>query len=355
MSTFEDIMEAVQSYLSLHINGVGLGCFRENQYFLVCDGPGIGFTPLETCLLVVALATALLSALNLWRIAGEEDRLAHLEVFRAANPERPQITRVRRPRGFERLGSIVAASRLVGRAEQQRLLVILNAVGVREQGDLARFVASKVYCAMTVAATGWFFLEWSHWFAGSITIRIALLLGALMLGWRLPDFVLSRVAANRRLRIEQGLPDALDLLVICAEAGLSLDQAIEQVSQDLRASNSAVADEFGTTAAEMRVLSNRTQALENLVERTGVAALRGITATLNQAIRFGTPLAESLRILAAEMRTTRLARIEERAARLPVLLAIPLALFILPSLMMVIGTPVALRVADALKNNFGAF
>jgi tight adherence protein C len=208
---------------------------------------------------------------------------------------------------------------------------------------------------MTVAATAWFFLEWSHLFAGSITIRIALLLGALMLGWRLPDFILSRVAANRRLRIEQGLPDALDLLVICAEAGLSLDQAIEQVSEDLRASNAAVADEFATTASEMQILSNRAQALENLVERTGVAALRGITATLNQAIRFGTPLAESLRILAAEMRTARLARIEERAARLPVLLAIPLALFILPSLMMVISTPVALRLADTLKNNFGAF
>jgi tight adherence protein C len=293
--------------------------------------------------------------LNLWRIAREEDRLTRLEAFRAANPERPQIARVRRPRGFERLGSVVAASRLVGRAEQQRLLAILNAVGVREHGDLARFVASKVYSAMTVAATAWFFLEWSHLFAGSITIRIALLLGALMLGWRLPDFILSRVAANRRLRIEQGLPDALDLLVICAEAGLSLDQAIEQVSEDLRASNAAVADEFATTASEMQILSNRAQALENLVERTGVAALRGITATLNQAIRFGTPLAESLRILAAEMRTARLARIEERAARLPVLLAIPLALFILPSLMMVISTPVALRLADTLKNNFGAF
>lgn len=355
MSKLENIMETVRSYLSLHINGVGLGCFRENRYFLVCDGPGIGFSLLETCLLVVALATALLSVFNLWRIAREEDRLARLEVFRAANPERPRITRVRRPRGFERLGSIVAASRLVGRAEQQRLLAILNAVGVRAHGDLARFVASKVYCAMTVAATGWFFLEWSHSFAGSITIRIALLLGALMLGWRLPDFVLSRVAANRRLRIEQGLPDALDLLVICAEAGLSLDQAIEQVSQDLRASNAAVADEFATTASEMRVLSNRAQALENLVERTRVASLRGITATLNQAIRFGTPLAESLRILAAEMRTARLARIEERAARLPVLLAVPLALFILPSLMMVITTPVVLRLADTLKNNFGAF
>lgn len=181
-----------------------------------------------------------------------------------------------------------------------------------------------------------------------------MVLGALMLGWRLPDFLLSRLAARRRLLLEQGLPDALDLLVICAESGLSLDQSIEQVSQDLRASSPAVADEFATTASEMRVMSNRAEALENLVERTGVAVLRGITATLNQAIRFGTPLAESMRVLAAEMRTARLARIEERAARLPVLLAIPLALFILPSLMMVISTPVVLRLADALKNNFGA-
>jgi tight adherence protein C len=196
----------------------------------------------------------------------------------------------------------------------------------------------------------WLFLEWRQWFAGSATIRVAVLLGALMLGWRLPDFILSRLAARRRLNLEQGLPDALDLLVICAEAGLSLDQSIEQVSQDLRGSSSAVADEFATTASEMRVLSNRAEALENLVERTGVASLRSITATLNQAIRFGTPLAESMRILAA-----RLARIEERAARLPVLLAIPLALFILPSLMMVISTPVALRLSDTLKNSFGAF
>src|SRR5437016_14612638 len=105
----------------------------------------------------------------------------------------------------------------------------------------------------------------------------------------------------------------------------------------------------------MRVLSDRSEALQNLVTRTGVTSLYGIAATLSQAIRFGTPLAESMRILAAEMRNARLARIEERAARLPVLLAIPLALFILPSLMMVISTPVALRLSDTLKTSFGAF
>jgi len=308
--------------------------------------------PMGTVILVLTLAAALLSASRLWRIGRQEDRRDRLMALRGAPVDR--AVRDRRPRWYQRLGSIVAASPAVGTAEQQRLLGVLAAAGIKGHGSLSGFVASKLCSAFLSAALIWLFLGWRQWFAGSVAIRIAVVLGALMLGWRLPDFILSRLAARRRQLLERGLPDALDLLVICAEAGLSLDQSIEQVSEDLRASNSAVADEFATTASEMRVLSNRTEALENLVERTDVGALRGITATLNQAIRFGTPLAESMRILAAEMRTMRLARLEERAARLPVLLAIPLALFILPSLMTVISTPVVLRLADTLRNNFGA-
>jgi tight adherence protein C len=308
-------------------------------------------SPAETVILVLTLAAALLCVLHLWRIGQQEDRRDRLMELRG--PVVDRAVREQRPRWYQRLGSIVAASPVVGTAEQERLLGVLAAAGIRVHGSLAGFVASKLCSAFITAALIWLFIEWRQWFSGSGTIRIAVLLSALMLGWRLPDFVLSRLAARRRLRVEQGLPDALDLLVICAEAGLSLDQAIEQVSLDLRASNSAVADEFATTASEMRVLSNRAEALENLVERTGVASLRSVTATLTQAIRFGTPLAESMRILAAEMRNARLMRLEERAARLPVLLAIPLALFILPALMMVIGSPVALRLSDTLKNSFG--
>jgi len=144
------------------------------------------------------------------------------------------------------------------------------------------------------------------------------------------------------------MPDELDLLVICAEAGLSLDHAIEQVGRVLRSSSREVAEEFTATAAEMRVAPDRGQALENLARRTGLASLRSIVATLNQSIKFGTPLADSLRMLAAEMRAERLARFEERAARLPVLLTLPLMAFILPSLMIVIGTPLALRIIDML-------
>src|SRR5271155_132296 len=308
--------------------------------------------PMGTVILVLTLAAALLSASRLWRIGRQEDRRDRLMALRRAPVDR--AVRDRRPRWYQRLGRIVAGNPAVGTAEQQRLLGVLAAAGIKGHGSLSGFVASKLCSAFLSAALIWLFLGWRQWFAGSVTIRIAVVLGALMLGWRLPDFILSRLAARRRQLLERGLPDALDLLVICAEAGLSLDQSIEQVSEDLRASNSAVADEFATTASEMRVLSNRAEALENLVERTDVGALRGITATLNQAIRFGTPLAESMRILAAEMRTMRLARLEERAARLPVLLAIPLALFILPSLITVISTPVVLRLADTLRNNFGA-
>jgi tight adherence protein C len=304
--------------------------------------------PRDTAILALAIAAALLSAFHLWRIARREDRRDRLTALRGTAAR--QAVRRDRLSLYAQLGGIIAASPIVGIAEQQRLLAVLAASGIKAHGSLATFVASKLCSAFAVAALTWFLMEWCELFAGLTAISVAPLLAALMIGWRLPDLLLSRFAARRRLQFERGLPDALDLLVICAEAGLSLDQAIEEMSEDLRTSDPTVAEEFAITASEMRVLSDRAEALENLARRTGVASLRSVIATLNQTIRFGTPLATSMRILAAEMRNARLLRIEERTARLPVLLAIPLALFILPSLLLVIGTPVALRLADTLSS-----
>ena len=323
------LSETIAGYLRVQIGQASLG-------------------PADTAILALAIAAALLSACHLWRIGRREDRRDRLAALRGAATNR--TVPAERLNWYARLGGIIAASPIVGMAEQQRLLAVLTACGIKAHGSLASFVASKVYGAFVVAALLWLSMEWCDLFSSLTAIRVALLIAALMIGWRMPDLFLSRFAARRRLQLERGLPDALDLLVICAEAGLSLDQAIEQVSEDLRSSNPAVAEEFATTASEMRVLSNRGEALENFARRTGVASLRSIIATLNQAIRFGTPLAQSMRILGAEMRNARLLRIEERAARLPVLLAIPLALFILPSLLLVIGTPVALRLADTLSS-----
>ena len=334
MSGTDNLFETIAGYLTIRLGKVSL-------------------SPGDTVILVVTLAAALLCAFYLWRIGRQEDRRDRLMELRG--PVVDRTVREQRPRWYQRIGTMVAASPAVGTAEQQRLLGVLAAAGIRGQGSLSGFVASKLCSAFIVGALFWLLLEWSQFFDGTATIRFAVVLAGLMLGWRLPDFVLSRLAARRRLEVELGLPDALDLLVICAEAGLSLDQAIEQVGVDLRTSSPAVADEFAMTASEMRVLPNRAEALENLIGRTGVPGLRSITATLNQTIRFGTPLAESLRVLAAEIRNARLLRIEERAARLPVLLTIPLALFILPALMMVVSTPTVLRLSDTMQTNLGAF
>jgi tight adherence protein C len=329
----ESLFATVEDYLSFRLGGVTYG-------------------PIETSILIVALAAALVSLLHLWRIGQREERQDVLEPLRGATPDLAQSPPPRRERWYQRLGATIAASPIIGIAEQHRLLEVLARAGIKGHGDLATFIASKVCGAVVLSGLLWLFLQWAQWLTGLWIIRLALLLAALMVGWRLPDILLSRLAAWRRQRLEQGMPDALDLLVICAEAGLSLDQAIEEVSRDIRPSNHVVADEFATTAAEMRVLPRRADALENLVRRTRLASLSAVTTTLSQAIRFGTPLAESMRVVAAEMRTTRLARIEERAARLPVLLAIPLALFILPSLFIVIATPVIIQVIDTMRQVF---
>ena len=332
--TVEGLAQLLKTYLTLQIGPVTLD-------------------PIETLIFAIAVAALLLSAFNLWRIGGREERQARLAALRAATYDSEDIGNVRPP-WYRRLGGRVAASPVVGASERQRLLRLLTAAGISRQGRLATFVAAKVCTGFGFAGLMWLLLEWYQLVATIPFARLALVFGALMLGWRLPDIILSRVAARRRLRLEYGMPDALDLLVVCAEAGLSLNQAIDEVSRGLRPSNPTVADEFAITAAEMRVQPDVEAVLDNMVRRTGLDSLRGLLATLKQSLRFGTPLAESLRVLAAEMRALRQARMEERAARLPVLLAIPMALFILPPLLMVIGTPVALSLMETLGAVFGS-
>ena len=303
----------------------------------------------DTCALAIALTAAVLSVLNLKRIAQSEGRLSRLLEALGRRPYHfVDPSRAPRLPWYQWLGATVAATWVIGTAAQERLLAALVGAGIKGHGHLAALLTAKLCSAIMFPPLCWLVLEWRHFFVGATSIRLALLVGAAILGWRGPDVVLSRLAARRRVRLETGVPDALDLLVICAEAGLSLDHAIEQVSRVLRSANPEVAEEFGATAAEMRISAERDQAFDNLARRAGIPSLRGIVAALNQSIKFGTPLAGALRAVAAEMRTERLVRFEERAARLPVLMTVPLMTFILPSLMIVIGTPLALRIIDML-------
>jgi tight adherence protein C len=303
----------------------------------------------DTCVLAIALTAAVLSALNLRRIAQSEYRQrCLLDALRRGPYPFAEPSRVPRLPWYQWLGAAVATTRVIGTAAQERLLAALVAAGIKGHGHLAALLTAKLLTAIMFVPLCWLVLEWRHFFVGATPMRLALLVSAAILGWRGPDVVLSRLAARRRVRLETDIPDALDLLVICAEAGLSLDHAIEQVGRVLRSCNPEVAEEFAATAAEMRISAVRDQAFDNLAQRAGIASLRGIVAALNQSTRFGTPLAGSLRAVAAEMRTERLVRFEERAARLPVIMTVPLMTFILPSLMIVIGAPLALRIIDML-------
>lgn len=172
--------------------------------------------------------------------------------------------------------------------------------------------------------------------------------GPLILAYKAPDLFVNNKRAKRTDGIRKGLPDALDLLVICAEAGLTVDAAFVRVSKELGKAYPDLGEEFALTSIELSFLTERRQALENLAYRVDLESVRGVVTTLVQTEKYGTPLASALRVLSAEFRNERMMRAEEKAARLPAIMTVPLILFILPVLFIVILGPAACSIKDAL-------
>lgn len=171
----------------------------------------------------------------------------------------------------------------------------------------------------------------------------------LTLGYFLPTLVLSHLVDTRKKKIREGLPDALDLLVVCVEAGQGLNAAMKRVSDDLQFGNPVLARELSLVNLEISAGLEREAALRNLAERTGVDEVASLTSMLIQAERFGTSLAQSLKVQSETLRTTRRQKLEELAAKTPVKLVFPLLLFIFPALMVVIIGPAAIRIMENLK------
>jgi tight adherence protein C len=170
----------------------------------------------------------------------------------------------------------------------------------------------------------------------------------LVLSYKGPDLYVGNLEKKRTSAIRKGLPDALDLLVICAEAGLTVDAAFHRVAKELGKAYPELGDEFALTAIELGFLTERRTAFENLSMRVNLDAVRGVVTTMIQTEKYGTPLASALRVLSAEFRHERMMRAEEKAARLPAIMTVPLILFILPVLFIVILGPAACSISDAL-------
>ncbi|MBL8703329.1 MAG: type II secretion system F family protein [Rhodospirillales bacterium] len=165
-----------------------------------------------------------------------------------------------------------------------------------------------------------------------------------------PDIFVRNVTDKRRQAMQKGLPDGLDLLVICAEAGLSLDAALVRVAREIGPAHPELADELGLTSVELGFLPERGKALDNLMRRTALPAIRGLVNTLLQTEKYGTPLAASLRVLSAEFRNERMMRAEAKAARLPAILTVPMIVFIMPALFVVLIGPAILKALDGLSS-----
>jgi tight adherence protein C len=164
-------------------------------------------------------------------------------------------------------------------------------------------------------------------------------MGAVLAGFLLPELYIKNVAAKRREILNSILPEGLDLLTICVEAGLSIDAAFRRVSREMQGTMPALAVEFEMTAIELTYLPDRQQALENMAERSDSPAVAALVNALRQTEKYGTPLAASLRILSQEFRQTRASKAEEKGARMPALMTVPLMVFILPTLITVLLAP----------------
>ena len=168
-----------------------------------------------------------------------------------------------------------------------------------------------------------------------------------ILGYKAADIYVGNLVTKRTDAIRKGLPDALDLLVICAEAGLTVDTSFNRVAKELGRGYPELGDEFALTAIELGFLTERRMAFENLAYRVNLASIKGVVTTMIQTEKYGTPLASALRVLSAEFRNERMMRAEEKAARLPAIMTVPLILFILPTLFIVILGPAACAIGDA--------
>lgn len=242
------------------------------------------------------------------------------------------------------LGFAVARSGLLSAKTLAELRHTLRMAGIRDQGALGLFVGAKLL-AMAGAPL---ILFAAARFVGLDPVHTWMLVAAAaVLGLLAPDTIIQRQRKRFVKRVEAGLADTLDLMVICADAGLSLESGLTRVAGEVRQTHRAVAQELTLTAQEMRIGNNPRDALTALGARTGLDSLKRLGSTLIQTLQYGTPLTQALRTLSAELRQEQLTRFEERAARLPVLLTLPMIIFILPCVFLVVGGPAIIKVMAA--------
>jgi tight adherence protein C len=231
--------------------------------------------------------------------------------------------------------------------EQPQLRKKLQRAGYRSPQAIFTFTFLRLALPLGLAGFAALLLFGSSNVHMASAFKVMICSVTVLFGYMLPDILVSNAISKRQAEIIKKFPDALDLTVICIEAGVSLEAAFTRVADEMAADAPALSEEFSITTAELAFLSDRRQALENFSERTGAAPIKSLVTALIQSEKYGTPLGAALRVVSQESRDTRMARAEEKAAALPAKLTVPMVTFFLPVLFMVLIGPTIIQVMAA--------
>jgi tight adherence protein C len=297
---------------------------------------------------VVTLAMPLLSSDPLERrmkaVALEREKIRQREREKMARGGGQKVNLRESPKQY--MQTIVNQFNLNKWLGQEEARAKLVQAGYRGHAPYVAFLFFRLITpVVSVAATAFYLflvIEWDQ----PMTVKIGVCLLATYAGMHLPYLFLKNKIQHRQLTIKRAFPDALDLLLICVESGMSIETAFRKVSEEIGTQSVPLAEELTVTTAELSYLPDRRQAYENLAKRTNLDGVKSVCVALQQAERYGTPLGQTLRVLAQENRDMRMSEAEKKAAGLPPKLTVPMILFFLPVLFIVILGPAAIRVMN---------
>ena len=273
-------------------------------------------------------------------VALEREKIRQRERERLAQGSK--ITLRQSPRAY--MKTIVENFNLSKWVGQEQARIMLVQAGYRGQAPYVTYLFFRMVMPITMLILSLFYVFVVLELHQPPLIKIGISIGAAYFGMLSPNLFLRNKIQRRQLSIKRAFPDALDLLLICVESGMSVEAAFRKVSEEIGAQSIPLAEELTLTTAELSYLPNRRQAYENLAQRVGLEGVRSVCLALQQSERYGTPLGATMRVLAQENRDMRMSEAEKRAAALPPKLTVPMILFFLPVLFIVILGPAAIRV-----------
>jgi tight adherence protein C len=302
---------------------------------------------------VAAFATVLSLALPLLQrdrlnqrmkvMAIERDKMRSLRLQELANKER-QVNQAKlrqTPKSY--MQEIVDRFDLRAQFDNEDVRNKLKTAGLRGQAPLVAYIFFRVAMPPIVFLIALFYLFVMTALAYPPPIKFLMAVCAGVIGFYLPNVFIENLAQKRQQSIKQAFPDALDMLLICVQSGMSVEAAFGKVAKEITAQSLELGEELALTTAELSYLGERRLAFENLGKRTGIPGVKAVATALIQAERYGTPVSQALRVMAKENREIRMSEAEKKAAALPPKLTVPMIVFFLPVLFVVILGPAAIR------------